>query len=88
MQDGFEIRQIRISREPDSRERTKLVSGKLGNADRCADQFEPLSECLTGDHFDWGPFELGTLELGTLELGTEEQNDRHQRPQPAFFSRQ
>ena len=78
MQDGFEIRQIRISREPDSRERTKLVSGKLGSADRCADQFEPLSECLTGDHF----------ELGTLELGTEEQNDRHQRPQPAFFSRQ
>ena len=50
MQDGFEIRQIRISREPDSRERTKLVSGKLGSADRCADQFEPLSECLTGDH--------------------------------------
>jgi hypothetical protein len=33
---------------------------------------------LTGEHFELGPF----------ELGPEEQNDRHQRPPPAFLSRQ
>jgi|GEM_PF-5231134 len=56
MQDGFEIHQIRISLESDLQEQTKLASGKLGNADRCADQFEPLSVRLTEDHFDRGPF--------------------------------